>query len=227
MKQSSVGRGALAHRLRGVAIAQQNVEDSLRFVEIIVGERVEAIPFLGREAERAVRRHQRPERALHLLAVAALEIDQRGAQQRHFLIELVDVLVLGDRIQFRERARLVLAQFGGADARQRRIALGTVLGESVESVGGFFGFPVIREGDCSFEAGIGGLSRLLAIGLVIAPGARRGDDQHGEDQDRRLIAPPKLSSLVAPDVFIDLMENIGHLLQTLDSARKSQAGRSR
>ena len=114
VQQSLIGCGALTHGLRRIAIAQQNVEDPLGLVQIVIGQRVETVPFLRREAESAVRRHHRSERAFHFLAVAALEDDQRGAQQRDFLVQFVDVLVLGDRVQFLERARLVLTQFRGA-----------------------------------------------------------------------------------------------------------------
>ena len=227
MQQPLIGRGALTHGLRSVAIAEQNVEVPLGLFEIVIGQRVETIQFLRREAEGAVRGHHGPERAFHFLAVAALEDDQRGAQQRDFLIQFVDILVVGDRLQFLERARPVFAQFRSPDARERRIAFGSVLGDSVESGRCLLSLAFVGERDRGFKTGVRGFRRFLTVGLVIAPRAGRSDDQHGEDQDRRVIAPPKVRRLVAPDIFIDLMENIGHVRQTLDSARKNRADRSR
>ena len=210
MQQPLVGGGALAHRLRRVGIVEHLLEDALGLVVIVVEQRVEAVPFLRREAESAIGRHQRPERALELLAVAVFENDQRGAQQGDLLGELVDAGVLADGVELLQRLGLVGAGLGGADARQRGVALGAVLGEGVKGGGRFGALSFVGERDSGDIAVIGGFGGLLTLVLIVAPGAGRGHDQKGDDENRRLIPPPEFGGLVPADVFIDLVENVRH-----------------
>ena len=208
MQQALIGGGALAHRLRSVAVVQHLLEHALGLVEVVVGERVESVPLLRGVAEGAVRGHQRSERALHLLAIRSFQNDQRRAQHRDLLHELVDGGVLADRRKLFEGLRPVGPGLRGADARQRGVALRSVLGDGVEGGGGLRVLAFIGERDGGLEARIGGLGALEALVLIIAPGARRGDDEEGGDENRRLVSPPEFGGPVPADVLVNFLKNI-------------------
>ena len=68
----------------------------------------------------------------------------------------------------------------------------------------------LKAGDRRLELVSGGLLRLFALIPPVAEAARREDDQRRAGHDQVLVFLPEFRRLVAPDLLVDFLKDIGH-----------------
>ena len=101
---------------------------------------------------------------------------------------------------------------GAAEPGQNGVAPGAGAGDFEERLLGLLPLALAGHLDGGLEARPGGFLGRLLLRLRIAPGARCDDDQDGEADDPVLVSFPELYRLVAAVFFLDLANEVSHVV---------------